>query len=338
MLLKLIYSLVLFFSLGAAPLSVLASDNFSVAPLILDISADARDSFVNNLTLTSHNTNNTRLYASVNEITLGDNSEIKAFVPASMSDRTTSVTSWIEVTRGRIDLVSGEVKEVPVTVRINPNTPAGLYHAFVGFAQGTNRDEAEAKILAGQGSGVVLRILVGGKQDEFLKLVSFTTDRFSYKEGEGSLVYVLQNVGDVPLSPKGDVIIYNSRGSELTSISLNKDESKVINPGETLEYKTDLPFINRLGKNKAYLSLEYGSKNRTSINDTSFYYSVPLLYLLLIMLLLILVFVILTFLIYRAFRSQNIIDTNEAHDLPLFVRNSREHSPYDHDIDLKKKD
>lgn len=321
------------FILSTAPV-VLA--DFTVSPLLIDVTADARDNFTRTITLTNTDDRYARLYASVHEIEVGESEEIKAFVPASMSDRTTSITSWIEVTRGRVELTPNEVKDVPLTIRVNPKTPPGLYHAFIGFASGVNRDEAEAKISSGEGSGVVLRILVGGKQEEFLRLVSFSTDRFSYTKDEGVFRYTLENTGDVTLSPKGDLIIYDSRGRELTSVPLNKAGDISIAPGEKVEYTHDLPYLNRVGKNKAFLTLEYGVENRAALYDTNFYYSIPIYFLILIVVLLAVVLTVIVLMLRRG-RVVEIVEDHEAHDLPLFVRTNRAHNEYEHDIDLKKK-
>ena len=310
--------------------------NFSVSPLLVDVTADARDNFTRTITLSNLGDGYVRLYASVHEIEVGEGEEIKAFVPASMSDRSTSVTSWVEISRGRIELTAGEVKEIPLTIRVNPNTPAGLYHAYVGFASGFNRDDAEAKIVGGQASGVVLRILVGGKQEEFLRLVSFSTDRFSYTDDKGLLTYTIENTGDVPLAPKGDVIIYDARGKELASVPLNQDGAAQIQPGEKVEYTKELPYVNRIGKNKAFLTLEYGVANRAALYDTNFYYSIPIHFLILIVVLLALVLTV-TILMLRRGGSVEVIESHEAHDVPLFVRTDRAHNEYEHDIDLKKK-
>lgn len=314
------------------------ASSFSVTPLIIDIDAEARDSFVHSLTLTSHDSRPQRLFASVHEITVGDTSEIKSFVPASMSDRAVSITSWIEISRGRIDLKPEEATEIPLTIRVNHNTPPGLYHALVSFSHGVNRDEAEAKVLTGQGTGVLLRISVGGKQEAFLKLVSFTTDRFSLSSDTGLITYTLENTGDVPLSPKGDVIIYDSRGKELTVVTLDDSHTEQILPGQKLTFTKDLPFINRLGKNKAFLSLEYGSDQRAALYDTNFYYSIPWFYLVAIMVLLLTVLVGLLLLFRRGAASGAYDDHVDVHDVPLFVGKVREHSEYEHDINLKKKD
>lgn len=312
-----------------------AQAEYSVSPMIIDVEAEPHDTFSKTLTLSNFDNRPVRLYASVNEITVGDESEIKTFVPASMSERTTAITSWIEISRARIDLPPGETKEVPLTIRVNQNTPPGLYHAFVGFGSGSNRDIAQAKVLEGQGTGVVIRVLVGSKQEEFLRLVSFTTDRFSISKDKGEITYVLENTGDVALKPTGDVIIYDSRGRELTSVSLDDENKSTIAPGEKVTYTKPLPFMNRLGKNKAYLSLEYGVENRAALYDTNFYYSIPWFYLVIIMVLLATVLTILVILLRRNLTRTNYVVEDEPQDVPMFVGKKREHNEYDHDINLK---
>jgi hypothetical protein len=309
--------------------------NFSVTPLIIDVKAEVREAFVRDITVTSHHGTHQRLFASVHEITVGENSEILTFVPASMADRSTSVTSWIEITRSRVDLMPEDVFTTPLTIRVNHDTPAGLYHAFIGFAQGHNRDESEAKILSGQGTGVILRIEVGGKQEEFLKLTSFTSDRFSIKENDGELSYTLENFGDVPIVPKGDIIIYDGRGRELSSIQINDEVSPVtIEPGLKHEFVHQIPYINRLGRHKAHLSVEYGQESRLVIFDTIFYFSVPWYYLVLLMVLLLVALLGLVMMFKRGFDNERTEEV-EAHDLPVTVGRVREHNQYDHDINLK---
>src|SRR3990167_1411890 len=296
---------VAFFILLALPLSFVQAE-YSVSPMIIDIEAEPHDTFTKTLTITNFDSRPARLYASVNEITVG-----------------------------RVELTAGETKEIPVTIRVNQKAPPGIYHAFVGFGSGSNRDIAQAKVLEGQGMGAVVRIVVGSKQEEFLRLVSFTTDRFSISPDKGQITYILENTGDVPLQPTGDVIIYDSRGRELTSVSL-EDESKTISaPGEKVTYTKPLPLMNRLGKNKAYLSLEYGVQNRAALYDTNFYYSIPWFYLVIIMVLLAIVLTILVILLRRNLKRSSYVEEAEPQDVPMFVGKKREHNEYDHDINLK---
>jgi hypothetical protein len=225
------------------------AENISVTPMVIDHVTEARDILTKDITIKNNDGNHVRVYASVNEIELDGNNEIKSFVPASMSDRTESVTSWIEINRGRIDIDSGNEAKIPLTIRINPNAKPGNYHAFVGFASGANRDEAEKKIMAGQGSGVVVRIAIDEKTLELLKLSNFQADQIVYNNKDNNFTFSLENIGDIPQTPKGEVIVYDSRGIELTSIEVNK-ENKTINPGEKVDFIEPIPFMDRIGKNK----------------------------------------------------------------------------------------
>lgn len=312
------------------------AQTFSVSPLIVDVDAEARDTFTRTVTLTNTGSRPLRLYASVHEIEVGDEDEILSFVPPSMSDRTTSITSWIEIKRSRLEIPVGESLDVPLTIRLNPNTKPALYHGYIGFAAGPNRDEVEADIMAGKGEGIVVRVSVGTNAKESLRLVSFTTDRFSYQSGKGVMNYELENTGDIPVALQGDVVIYDGRGRELTSINLaDGNEGMVLAPGARQVFTKELPFIDRIGKNKAYLSVMYGEGQTATLNDTNFYYSVPWPYLLGMFLLLFLALTSIIFLVRRATRSSE-SQHEEVKDLPMTIRNRNEHDTYDHDINLKK--
>jgi hypothetical protein len=311
--------------------------SYGVSPLIIDIEADARDSSVHDIKVKNFESNYVRLYATVNEIEVGDDNVIKEFISPSMSDRSESITSWIEITRGRIELSGGEEKNIPLTIRVNHNAKPGLYHAFVGFAGGHNRDAAEETIRNGQGEGVILRILVGSKQEEFLRLVSFTTDKFSFIEGRGTMTYVLENTGDIPLKPSGDITIYDGRGKELTAIDISSEtENSLLQPGELRTYTKDLPYTDRLGRNKAFLNVEYGEVNRAAVYDTNFYFSIPWIYGILIVLLLLLVLITFILIIKRG-RKERGYEPGDVHDLPMYVGQEKNHTEYEHDINLKNK-
>ena len=81
---------------------------------LIDETYQPRDSEVKTITLTSdYPSRKAVLYATVNEITADSEGEIKEFVTPVMTDRTNTVTSWAEITRGRIELMPGEKIEVP---------------------------------------------------------------------------------------------------------------------------------------------------------------------------------------------------------------------------------
>ncbi|MEZ4104332.1 MAG: hypothetical protein R3B60_03535 [Candidatus Paceibacterota bacterium] len=314
-----------------------AVNTISVSPLIIDHKTEVRDIITKEITIKNNGNVPTRLFASVHEIEIGGDDEVKSFIPASMTDRTVSITSWVEISRARIDIQPGEMISVPVTIRINPNAKPGEYHGFIGFGNGKNRDIAENKVKAGVADGVIVRISIDEKQVELLRLTSFKTDNVIYDSDNHEFSYSLKNEGDVPLTPKGEIIIYNGKGEEVTAVLLNT-ENVTIAPGEKVDFSEPLPKTNVFGKNKAFLSLQYGNSHLASLHDTNYYYTIPLPLLIGLIILLLLIPLTITVLLVKAGKQtdSDIRDNYEATELPVFVRKSHEHDKYEHDINLKK--
>ncbi len=320
-----------------APIEVALGADFTVSPLIIDHKTQVRDILTKDITLKNHSDKSLRLYVSVNEIQLGDNNEIMNFTPASMGDRTVSITSWVSISRARITIKPHEEAVIPVTVKINPKAVPGDYHAFIGFADASNIDEAEKIIMSGQGQGVVLRVSIEEKLVELLKLTRFDVDPVIFDDSDHNFLFTVANDGDQPITPSGELIIYDSRGIELQSLAINS-ESKTINPGEKVDFLEPVPFMGGLGKNKAYLSIQYGKNNLTTINDTSYYYSVPWMYLFIMILLLLVIPITFTILFKRLSVNNNSYSHDEAREVAMYVRNSHDHQEHNRDINLKKND
>jgi hypothetical protein len=185
-----------------------------------------------------------------------------------------------------------------------------------------------------QGNGTILKITIADDTKEQISLVSFTADRFSYNDTDSQLNFILENTGDVPLSPSGEVIIYNTKGEELGAIKVN-EEGTAIAPGQRVEFSKLLPFVNNLGRNKAYLSLNYGVKNQANVFDTTFYYSVPWYYIVAFFVTLLTLLIVTTFVIRKLFTNNGDTLEQGVYELPLFVKQSHDHDEYDHDLNLK---
>lgn len=315
---------------GALPLAVHAA--VVVSPLLIDKTVTAREMMKESVTITNDGSTPKRLFASVHEITLADGGAIKTFVPPSMSDGSISVTSWIAIDRGRIELAPGESTVIPLSFQISPGVVPGVYQAYIGFAHGTNRDEAEAAIMAGQGNGVIVRFSVAAETNELLRLLKFTVDRFVTTARDHSLTYVVSNPGDVALTPEGEVIIYNSRGEEVDALLLNPEQTTIA-PGATVEFVAPLANTGLLGKYKAFLQLDYGDTQRATLYDTAFFYATPLWVLGALFVSILIVVGALLFLIRRAFAAPH--HSDEASDVRMSVNTGTLRDNKDHDISLK---
>lgn len=307
--------------------------SYSVTPLIIEHTAAPRDMFEEGVKITNTTDHKLRIFPTVNEITLGDEGEIKEFIPASMADNTTSVTSWIEVTRGRVEANPGETIKLPVMISINPNAKPGEYYVFLGLAEGTKREDAEQIVMAGTAPGVVIRIELADTKNEYLRLSSYRVNRFVTDESKAQITYEVENIGDIAIVPRGEVILYDVRGQEISSLEINNDKISVP-PGERVTFANPLPEIGFMGKFKAFLSLEYGATQAATIYDTTYFTILPLQTLLIIFG--VLIFVSSIGALYYHRTQVRVYEGDEEGEVPMYIRPGVASNDKDHDINLKK--
>jgi hypothetical protein len=92
--------------------------------------------------------------------------------------------------------------------------------------------------------GVIIRVSITEKQIELLRLTNFKSDQIVYDESH-NFTFSLENTGDLPQIPQGEIIVYNSRGVEIAAVKIN-EENLVLNPGEKkkiLQNRYHLPIV-----------------------------------------------------------------------------------------------
>ncbi len=315
------------------PLSSYAQVAYTVTPLVIDVKAEARDILTKKITITNTGGAMSTIYPTVNNISLDAGGTIQEFHSPVESDRTASLASWIEISRAGINVPVGESKTIDITLRINPNPVPGTYHAFVGFGNGRNRDEAQAQVNNGTAPGTIITLTIEDKKLEFLKLSRFIIDRFITKQGNQAALYTIKNPGDEALVPTGEIIFYDNKGVEVSSLTVN-GEGQSIPPGEEREFKVDVPTQGLFGKYKAFLNVEYGTAQKASVQDTSFFYVLPMKIILSILGVLSIVVIVLALYVHRKYFDDSFVDDSDT--LPLHIRDT-ESDPMHHDIDLSKK-
>ena len=305
---------------------------YSVTPMLIEHTVEPRDMSEETVKITNTSGRKLRIFPTVNQITLGEGGEIKSFVPPSMSDNTTSITSWISVTRGRVEINPGETIKIPLNITVNPNAVAGEYHAFIGFAEGSKRDEAEALVMEGRAPGVVVRLSLVEKKSEYLRLNRFVINRFVTNHADATVSYELENVGGLPITPSGEIIFYDSRGVEIAAVTVN-DEKKSIQANNTEKFSQVLPDVGTIGKRKALLNIQYGTTQRSNLYDTTYFNVIPLVPLIAIFGVLLLLSVLLVLYYHkRANRPVNI----DHEEVSVYIKQGTSTTKYDHDINLKK--
>lgn len=323
--------LVLFCSALATPTF---AKTLSVSPILIDEETESRDIITKDIVLTNETGGKLTVYATVNEIAVDGNGEIKEFVSPMATDRTNTVASWIEITRGRIELEPYASTTVPLTVRTHPQAKSGDYHVFIGFVSAPKRHIAESVALAGEAEGTLVKLSLVQKKNELLRISGFFIDRFIVNKGSRTIDIEVENNGEEPAVPIGEVIYYNSLGEELQAVKVN-GEGVEIPPGETRTLKSEVPFSNELGRFKANLNLTYGNQE-AAVFDTAQFFMIPMPLMIAIMIGIVVFSVIVTYLIRRAFYDE-MHDDDSSNDLPLYVRSDREHEVKEHDLHISKK-
>jgi uncharacterized membrane protein len=274
------------------------------------------------------------VYPTVNNISLSEGGTIEDFLPPSMSDRTASLASWIEISRAGINLPIGETKTVNLTLRVSHDPAPGVYHALIGFGYGRNRDESEAQVKNGQAPGTIITVTIADKKVEFLKLSRFIIDRFVTSSDNQAASYAIKNPGDIALTPSGDIILYDNRGAEVGTLSVNPDKIQ-IQPGEEHQFNAKVPVKGFFGKYKAFLTVEYGNSQIASVQDTVFFYVFPFKLVTSVFLIIAFLVICIALYIYKKYFDQN--DMQEADFLDFHIKGTESSVALHHDIDLKQK-
>jgi hypothetical protein len=324
---------VLIFTLLFLP-AVTAASEITIRPFLIDATMVPRESINETVVLTSKYPNRTSIvYATVNEITIGTSGEILDFVPPVMTDRTNSVTSWISISRGRIEIPAGESVELPLDIKIHPFAEPGQYHAFVGFVESKKRDQAEQIASQGDADGVIITVTITDERVDSMRISSMIVDRFVTDSEQQQVKITIENSGEFVSTPAGEVIFYNNRGFEVSALPFNT-EGVSLSPDETKTFVTSIPLGTNLGRYKANANLTYGENQRASLFDSAGFYLLPLYYLYFGIGLLSLLLLVLFILMRRGTVVARGDDTGD--DVPVFIRDGHKPQPKDHDIDLTK--
>ena len=252
------------------PAVALAEETFSLSPIIVDEKAKQRDILKQTVTITNTTDRKLQIYATVMNMDVANGAQ--QFQNRYEADIATSIANWIEITRGVIELEPGETKRIPYLIQVYLSAAPGVYHAKIFFQEGSNRDEAEQRIKAWKDVDINLEVLDDAK--ERLQLNTFTPDKVFFTGANASFSYLLENVGNRPLTPKGEIRIFNRRGEEVGTIPANSENTALL-PEATSQLSAAWNTAGKFGRYKAYLDIAYGDKQTGTVNDTIFFWVVP---------------------------------------------------------------
>lgn len=246
------------------------STDLSVTPVVIDEKAKARDILKETITVRNTSNHVLSLYPSVDNINPEDGE--KTFSVAQNSqDLSDSLANWIELSRGVVQLGPGEEKSIPFIIRLNLNAVPGMYHAQISLTEGITRAAADARPPLGV---ITVNLELQADIKEILQLDKFSTDNIFFSGDDIMFKYQLDNIGNQELQPKGQVHIYDRTGKEVATVDANKD-GKTISPDQISQLASVWSGANGFGRYKAMLTLDYGSSQTATVQDTVFFWIIP---------------------------------------------------------------
>jgi hypothetical protein len=332
-----ISNLLVMFVLVVSPTSLQAQSvnrDYTLAPRVINETLGPRGMAEHAIQITNVGDRTLRLYTTVNEVESGAANEILPFVQPSAADATRTITNWISISRARIEIPPGETHTAMLEIKIHPEAEPGEYHAFIGFAPGRNQPTAQELVRTGSVPGTVVSIKVEKETVTLLRLSRFVIDRFVTRLENSVATVSLSNVGTESVTPTGEIIYYNGAGEEVAAVDIAA-ATEEFGRGSDGSLEIPLPKDLRLGKYKAFLSMQYGDNQQAQVQDTIFFYVVPLYELIALFVTLIVLAVVVALYIHRRYSRDNDDDSDGITALPVFVRDAQSEA-YDHDINLKK--
>ncbi len=279
-----LYAFVLFF----VWFHMASAASLTVSPVIIDEKVKARDILPEAVTLVNTVERKLNVYAFVNNVAIQEGKQ--EFLDPSRADQSSSLANWILISRGVIELKPHETKRIDFKIEVNLRAKPGMYHALISFAEASTRDEAEARIAGSPMLTVNLEVIEDIK--ERLQLKRFVADKVFFSGFPVSFSYELENIGNRPAIPSGEIRIQDRRGREVASIKINENLAAVeldshlalsaswqgggpSGTGGVLAAIGQSLDLKGWGRYKAFLNLEYGSKERGTLQDTVFFWVIP---------------------------------------------------------------
>lgn len=247
--------------------------DLSVTPAVIDVAACEKGRICLEETIAIKNNSAARadVYAQVNDLSpaagiipYGDPSDLPADA---------SLVRWIDFYRAVIEIPPGETATQTLRITASPNARPGKYHAIISFPAGGNLPEAQASDQKMNAAKVQINLDLVEHQVEQAEINRFQPASALFTKNNISFVLKIKNIGNQPVAPTGEIIIYNKGGQEVGSLSI---AGGTIAPDEVKDFSAAGKLALGPGKFKAMLNLDYGQNNGKNLTDIVYFSYLPL--------------------------------------------------------------
>ncbi len=281
-----------------------------VSPVIIDQQAKPRDVLEYKITLTNDTSNRASLYALVEDVSVKNGQQ--QIVDLISLDKTISLVRWLQINRSRILIAPHQQISVPLKIEIDPQAKSGKYYALITFSPGSSKPQAEENAKKFKQPQVLVGIQVTKNKLDRLQLNEFKNKKNIYFNSPASFYIELKNIGNQLEKPTGEIIIYNKKLETIKEISL-ANKFKPIEPGKKEKIILTWPFENAgVGRYKARLYISYGQNNNKDLNDSLYFFIIPIKFIIITIGGIIFTLLFLLIILFEIFKNKFLKETTNS--------------------------
>lgn len=302
-----LFGCLVFFSQGLGA----CAQGLELQPSIIDEVAAARGIVERQIEIRNTGKTKLNLYPFVNDVSQSGGKQ--AFNPYA-PDKSVTLSNWIELSRKTIELLPGATTSVPLKIQVHPQAKSGKYYAVISFVDGINRFETESRLANNTDPSVLINLEIRENKVERMEVGDFSVSDFFNFNKQVEFNFALNNSGNQPLSPSGSIIIYDSRGREVSEIKVNEEAKKLVTDSKE-PYHIKWSGGDKIGKFKAKLALQYGEVARRDLQDSVYFWILPYWFLGLVGSIILILFISIMVLVLRLSRLKRSLNEDERSEV-----------------------
>lgn len=249
----------------------LPGEGLTISPPIFELTLMPGQSSENIIKMNNPTSSLVEVYPTVMNFQAGSETGDPTFTSASEEGRPYSLANWITFNKAKLALTPEQDIEFKFKISVPTDAePGGHYGVVFYVSEPPKPSEKETQIAISSMLGSLILVRVPGDIKEEAVLREFSAKKFYWKM-PADLVVRIENIGNVHIKPRGDIIVKNMLGSQNAALDVNPKKGNIL--PESIR-RFDVRFEGSkfsLGRYSANLNLQYGESNKTISGKISFW-------------------------------------------------------------------
>lgn len=249
----------------------LPGEGLTISPPISELTLLPGQSSENIIKINNPTSSIVEVYPKVmNFSSRGENGD-PTFSSATDEGQQYSLANWISFSDAKLALTPEQDIEFKYTISVPTNAEPGGHYGVVFFvSEPPEVSESQTQVAISSMLGSLILVKVPGDIKEELILREFSSNVF-YLKMPANLTTRIENIGNIHLKPRGDIVIKNMFGSQKTTLDVNPKKGNIL-PESIRRFDTDFSGSKfSIGRYSANLNVQYGEGNKTLSGKLTFW-------------------------------------------------------------------